>query len=272
MQGNRVAIISMLLTAVLGLGGCGTVSQGIAPDGESATHLVFPPPSDATLRGGTFPSVAQLRSIAPGMTKDQLYQMFGPPHFHEGVFGVREWDYLFNFRTGDSGKYVTCEFKVLFDTREIARSFYWKPQSCAGLIKPHATVAVSVPTAPTSITLAADALFGFDEWRISSRGRAALGDLLVKVASASRVEAIRVIGYTDRIGTAAYNRKLSQLRADAVRDYLVAHGVPAGAVSAEGRGEADPLVACNQLHAHALIVCLAPNRRVEVSGRLDGKD
>src|SRR5690625_5863946 len=102
----------LLLLAAAALGGCGTVSQNVAANGRGAEKIVFPDPGDAVVQGGTFPDIADLRSVRPGMTRDQLYQMFGRPQFHEG-FRTREWDYLFNFRTGDANKYVTCEFKVL---------------------------------------------------------------------------------------------------------------------------------------------------------------
>lgn len=268
MRIETIAMAGLLGLAAVSLGGCGTVSKGVAANGESAEQLVFPPPSDAVLRGGTFPSIEQLRQVAPGMTKDQLYQMFGPPHFHEGVFGVREWDYLFNFRTGEHGQYVTCEFKVLFDTRDIARSYYWKPKSCVDLIKPVPVAAAAVPLPSKPITLATDMLFGFDKWQLTTAGEQMLDRLLGQIESASHVENIHVVGYTDRIGSDAYNLRLSGQRADSVRDYLVAHGVPAAAVSAEGRGKADPVAACNGVPSARLIICLAPNRRVEISGQL----
>ncbi|WP_376914722.1 outer membrane protein assembly factor BamE [Paraburkholderia sp. OAS925] len=31
------------------------------------------------------------------MTKNQLYALIGPPHFHESVFHVRVWNYAFHF-------------------------------------------------------------------------------------------------------------------------------------------------------------------------------
>lgn len=99
MNMKRILGASLLALSMAGLAGCGTVSKGVASDGGSADQLVFPDPGKASVKGGTFPAVADLRNVAPGMTKDQLYQMFGRPHFNEGVFGVREWDYLFNFRT-----------------------------------------------------------------------------------------------------------------------------------------------------------------------------
>lgn len=69
---------------------------------------------------------------------------------------------------------------------------------------------------------------------------------------------IVVIGHTDSVGTDAYNDKLSLQRADAVRDALVARGIPAMDIVAEGRGKRDPLVATGEG------VSEARNRRVEV--------
>ena len=61
-------------------------------------------------------------------------------------------------------------------------------------------------------------------------------------AKATGAAGIQVIGYTDRSGSVAYNLRLSVRRANAVKDELVRNGIPAGEISVEGRGEADPLV------------------------------
>ncbi|MFK3844202.1 OmpA family protein [Stenotrophomonas sp. NPDC078853] len=81
------------------------------------------------------------------------------------------------------------------------------------------------------------------------------------------MQRIEVVGYTDRIGSASYNRALSTRRAEAVRSALVEGGVASGTIRAEGRGAAEPLVQCDQRSQPALIACLAPNRRVQISGR-----
>lgn len=270
MNVKRVSMAALLGLTFAGLTGCGTISKGVAADGSGADKLVFPDPGSASVKGGTFPGVADLRNVAPGMTKDQLYQMFGRPHFNEGVLGVREWDYLFNFRTGQGDQYVTCEFKVLFDKQRLAQSYHWKPESCADLIHPEpvaeAPAPAPAPLPAQPIRLSADTLFAFDKSDLTPEGMSELDSLLDKVQSASQVENIHVVGYTDRIGTDAYNMKLSERRADSVRDYLVGHGVSGDAVTTEGRGEADPLVACDDAPAGGLIDCLAPNRRVEISG------
>ena len=48
-------------------------------------------------------------------------------------------------------------------------------------------------------------------------------------------------GFTDSIGSEAYNLKLSQRRADSVRQYLVDKGVPASRLDAVGKGEGSPI-------------------------------
>ena len=68
---------------------------------------------------------------------------------------------------------------------------------------------------------------------------------------------IEVQGHTDNVGQATYNLKLSGQRADAVRAYLVAHGVEAQRLISKGFGMTQPLVANNTEGNRAL------NRRVQ---------
>jgi outer membrane protein OmpA-like peptidoglycan-associated protein len=66
---------------------------------------------------------------------------------------------------------------------------------------------------------------------------------LDKVAAVIRQHpgmAIAVIGHTDSIGATAFNQRLSEQRAAAVRDALVARGVPAGQLTTTGRGYHEP--------------------------------
>jgi outer membrane protein assembly factor BamE (lipoprotein component of BamABCDE complex) len=124
---------ALAIAALSSLAGCGTatVSRNISDDGR-AGEVVFPDiEKEAWLKEGTFPSPENLRRIAPGMTKDQLYDLVGRPHFREGLFGVREWDYVFNFRA--AGGVKTCQYKVIYDAELRARSFHWLPADCAAL-------------------------------------------------------------------------------------------------------------------------------------------
>ncbi|PTA73016.1 MULTISPECIES: OmpA family protein [unclassified Stenotrophomonas] len=275
MNQHRIARAGQLAAAlglVLGIGLLAACrSHAPAADGPAeATAVHFPEASKASLKEGIYPDVADLRRFAPGMSKRQLYTLLGTPHFNEGMWGVREWNYLFNFRTAQGAEYFTCQFQVRFDSKGIAQGGYWKPESCAAVLEPPRPPAPPPPPpAPLPeqpLRLSADALFGFDSAVLSSEGQQAVQGILAQVREASQVQSIRVTGYTDRIGSASYNQALSLRRAEAVRSALVQGGVPAASISAEGRGAADPMVQCAQRNRRELIACLAPNRRVQIAG------
>ena len=58
---------------------------------------------------------------------------------------------------------------------------------------------------------------------------------------------IRLVGYTDDIGTDQYNMKLSERRAMAVKDYLIKEaGVSSSRITAVGHGKADPVTITRQ--------------------------
>ena len=117
------------------------------------------------------------------------------------------------------------------------------------------------------ITLASKALFDFDKAVLKPEGKAAIdSEILSKLPTVQKLELVLVTGHTDRIGTQQYNQKLSERRADAVRDYLVSKGVPKDKIETLGMGKTQPVpgVVCTMTQLKALIACLAPNRRVEV--------
>ncbi|KOO75449.1 OmpA family protein [Stenotrophomonas maltophilia] len=275
MKPHRIACtgrFAATLGLVLGLGLL-AACRSHAPAAEGpvdATTVHFPEVSKASLKEGIYPDVADLRRFAPGMSKRQLYTLLGTPHFNEGMWGVREWNYLFNFRTAQGAEYFTCQFQVRFDSKGIAQAGYWKPESCAAVLEPPRPPApptpVPAPLPEQPLRLSADALFGFDSAALSAEGQRAVQGILAQVREAAQVQSIRVTGYTDRIGSASYNQALSQRRAEAVRAALVQGGVPAASISAEGRGAAEPIVQCAQRNRRELIACLAPNRRVQIAG------
>lgn len=116
-----------------------------------------------------------------------------------------------------------------------------------------------------TITVSAEKLFGFDKANLKAEGKAALDEAAAKIKASPEIKAVIVTGHTDRIGSDAYNQKLSERRAKQVADYLVAQGVDSSIISAEGKGETQPVVECAGNKAtKKLIQCLQPNRRVEI--------
>lgn len=275
---GRWVISATLLVAAAALAGCGSLSRNIAEDGSTAAQLRWPAPGDTDPlhRGGTWPAAGAVRRIHAGMTKHQVMALVGSPQFGEG-WGVHEWDYLFHLRDVTTGQAQACQYKVLFDRHMVARSFYWKPEGCARLIEPIARVTVTPATAdapspsPAHATVPAsafDMLFAFDASGMTDVQPAGLVRLHRSLEGLKRqVEAgatLVVNGYAGRIGTSAYNGPLSLRRANAVRDYLVGHGIPAEAIETRGHGARAPVVACGDVARSALIACLAPNRRVQI--------
>ena len=120
---------------------------------------------------------------------------------------------------------------------------------------------------PQKINFSADALFDFDKAALRAEGRAML-DELTRLLQGANYEVILAIGHTDRIGTAAYNQKLSVRRAEAVKKYLTEKGIPPNRVYAEGKGKTQPLTKpsdCKRgLSRAQLIACLQRDRRVDV--------
>ena len=128
-------------------------------------------------------------------------------------------------------------------------------------------------TGVQKITLASKALFDFDKAVLSPEGKAAIdSEIISKLNGVQKLELVLVTGHTDRIGTQQYNQRLSERRADAVRDYLVSKGVPRDKIETLGMGKTQPVpgVVCNQKALKELIACLAPNRRVEVEVKGEG--
>jgi len=117
------------------------------------------------------------------------------------------------------------------------------------------------------ITLASKALFDFDKSVLKPEGKTALDtEVIDKLRDVTKLELVLVTGHTDRIGTQEYNQRLSERRANTVRDYLVSRGVARDKIETLGMGKTQPIpgVVCNQKNLKELIACLAPNRRVEV--------
>lgn len=110
--------------------------------------------------------------------------------------------------------------------------------------------------ATIEVTLPADVLFDFDKADL----RASAQQALREVANLARDKArgpVAIQGYTDALGGDAYNQKLSERRASAVKAWLVAReGLPAARLSTAGFGARNPV---------------APNRKIDGSDDPDGR-
>ncbi len=214
------------------------------------SEIDWPSLEDASLPEGIFPNMANLAKIGPGVTKKDLYYLIERPHFSE-MNSAKEWNYIMKFRQEDRSVKV-CQYKVLFDDDMVAQSFYWLPEDCLN----------------EKFSLSADALFPFDLGGVEDikpAGKAKLDKLAARLVKEGNKAKVHLVGHTDYLGSNAYNQALSEERADSVGIYLASQGVDADNITAEGRGESEPVKQCEKGSGReALIDCLEPNRRVTV--------
>ncbi|MEJ0009354.1 MAG: OmpA family protein [Alphaproteobacteria bacterium] len=107
--------------------------------------------------------------------------------------------------------------------------------------------------------------FAFDSAALTPAAKEKLG-VLADALHKQGAHSVRIVGYTDKIGTAGYNDKLSQRRASAVAHFLKSHGmVVNGKFEVRGLGETSSQSDCKGVKNHEeLKACLWRDRRVEV--------
>ena len=113
------------------------------------------------------------------------------------------------------------------------------------------------PSVRQAIVIQADALFDFDKSVVRKDGMKNIDEALAKLAGVD-VEMVIATGHTDSVGTDAYNVKLSDRRAAAVKAYLVSKGIAASKITTLGKGESQP-VATNKTKEGR-----QKNRRVDI--------
>jgi outer membrane protein OmpA-like peptidoglycan-associated protein len=112
-------------------------------------------------------------------------------------------------------------------------------------------------TARGLIVNMSDVLFDFNKYTLKSEAKEKLAKVSGILLAYPNLK-LQVEGYTDSIGSDEYNQKLSEERADSVRNYLVSQSVPDGNISAQGYGKDHP-IADNSTNSGR-----AQNRRVEM--------
>lgn len=150
---------------------------------------------------------------------------------------------------------LLCMDEEVYDAMERAGT------PCPSVVRftPIADAPEPEPAPPPLITFD-DVLFDFDRETLRPEASRILEPLLAML-QADPGMSIDIEGHTDWIGSDAYNQDLSQRRAQAVVNWLVAHGIARERISAVGRGESEP-VATNETAAGRQL-----NRRVEIRRR-----
>ena len=242
---RKLKLLTFTISCAL-LTACGT-SSNVTEQGTTDAPVF--PKIDGTYfnhdgsQFGSWVNWDNMRQIKRGVNKDQLYNLIGRPHYIEG-FGVREWDYVFNYH--ENGVHKICQYKVLFDINMNAQSFLWYPNGC---------------NTNHDFNLNSDFLFKFDQSDLTEEGQKVIVSLAQKL-NELKVKKATIEGYTDRLGSKAYNLALSKRRAETVKNELQRLGVNTE-FEIIGHGAENPVKFC-QGNDMAAKKCLMPNRRVVV--------
>jgi len=126
--------------------------------------------------------------------------------------------------------------------------------------------AAPAPSKAALVNVAWTAEFSYGSAELTPEARATLdSEIVPKLIASKEIRYLNVYGHSDRTGSAEHNRKLSERRAAAVRDYLVSKGVDPDNIEVFGYGQTLPVKSCrDEKERSALIECLAPNRRIVV--------
>ena len=147
-----------------------------------------------------------------------------------------------------------------------------QPAQAPAPVAQPAPAPVPVAAAPAQpsyekVTLSADVLFDFGKSTLKDAGKAKLDELADRLSGAT-LDEIKIVGHADRIGNPQYNKRLSEARAQTVRDYLQTR-TDARRFETAGRGSTQPVSNCKGLGAdqganRRLVQCLQADRRVEI--------
>ncbi len=124
------------------------------------------------------------------------------------------------------------------------------------------------PPVMEKVTLSSDVLFAFNQSALEPYASSRLDDLAKEIMTADKLEKVVLVGHTDRLRSDGHpdrNALLSVLRAESIKQYLIAKGIPAEKIRASGVGSSQPVVECPaNTSKEKQVICLQPNRRVEI--------
>jgi len=162
---------------------------------------------------------------------DEYYSRLSPPGEYTAVFSASD-------RAGNWGvtEAQKIELKVIPELKEVKVT-----EEERGLV----------------VTLTFKVLFDFDRFELKEIAHSSL-DEVEELLKAYPQNKIKVEGHTDTVGSAEYNLRLSQLRAESVAKYLIQKGVPTSRIETTGYGETKPI------DSNATIQGRQQNRRVEI--------
>ncbi len=177
------------------------------------------------------------------------------------------WVALVLVGSGPAFSQVDISGKVLdliFATRDLVFRVEDMGGGVEELAESVSDLAVNESETEIRIELAADVLFDFDSADLRPEAEAALTNV-AEIIKANAGAGVRVEGHTDSKGSAEYNQALSEMRAESVRDWLLAaEGLGGTSFATTGFGESQPAAANETADGSDDPEGRQKNRRVEI--------
>lgn len=291
MNTKLAALLTAAATTALLSAGC--AAPRLPPNAQNVSF----PQREASYRSeGIVASPEMLQLIRAGLSKDQVRQLLGNPHFTEGLFFVKDWNYLIDIAQPE-GEKLNCQLQLQFED-SVLTARHWQTEACAAAAQPalmpsaSAEAAPATAAAPTPAPAAAAAalppveargeslslhglLFPFARSQLADLPAEALARLESFAASvglrAAEVQEVVIYGHADRIGPLERREQRSLSRARAVAEVFIRKGIDTQRITIVAKGSEEPLTDCSARLPHTqLLGCLAPDRRVTIAVRLVG--
>ena len=119
------------VTSCLILSAFATPNQAV----KDNTKEEFPAFESSYLKQVKRYKAADVARLQTNLNKDQVRHLLGNPHFDEGVFGSKVWNYVLDVRLPQSAQYQRCELHLEFDKHGFVENMHWKDRVCAQLHK-----------------------------------------------------------------------------------------------------------------------------------------
>ncbi len=173
-----------------------------------------------------------------GVTFEQ-YKKSGD--FEAGSDGSR-LQFMYRYSFGGSAMASSAGWRSAAITREaLVPASPIRVEEARPVILPIVTARTDFKIVKTTASMTSDAFFGLDNADLTVTAKSELDRVADLLKTSQHSGNIKIAGHTCDLGSFAYNLKLSQRRADAVRDYLVQHsGIAADVFVTEGMGESQP--------------------------------